>query len=437
MDFAKLAEIKRELARERTVSISLPRKFTFKDHDVYDFEKFLSFFDWDITESPVRIDLSTCRVANYQSLSLLVLYAWRLKDQGCRLTFIESDGELGASAMWRRMGARGLFSVLPNINQVFHGEHYKPLFAVRSNTDFQKVISRAESFTSTLNVEYTETLRYVLSELLYNTMEHGKIFGSNGLKNLRIPSIAQFTWYQKRNQIHFLIGDVGIGIREHLKQAYPTISSDEEAIQLALRPRVSGTFGKNDPYKQQNNAGMGLFLSSNIIRRMRADMHVVSGCGLTHISPRDVTARHINSFWPGTFVLVTIDLSDSSDFVLHKAMQEFRAAAESEQARADRSEADSTWYLEITNFFGTHAEDKEAAIRYRDKYLFAALDAGKRIVINFDGVKSAPHSFLSALLASPIKQLGLKAYKIIKITNATPEIRETIDFILNDNTGEI
>jgi hypothetical protein len=44
------------------------------------------------------------------------------------------------------------------------------------------------------------------------------------------------------------------------------------------------------------------------------------------------------------------------------------------------------------------------------------------VLVDFDGVETAPHSFLSALLASPIKTLGLPAYKLIKIVNATPEI---------------
>ncbi|MET0583076.1 MAG: DUF4325 domain-containing protein [Pseudoxanthomonas sp.] len=436
METIKLSEIKRELARTRTVTLALPNKFAFKDHDVYDFDAFLSFFNWDIHEAPVRIDLTNCRVANYQSLALLVLYAWRLKEQGCRVTFIESESALGASAMWRRMGARGLFSVLPNINQKFKGDPYKPLLAVRNTADFKSVISTAEKYTAGFNVEYMETLRYVLSELLYNTMEHGKIFGEKGLKHIRIPSIVQFTWYAKKNQIHFLIGDIGVGVKTHLRQAYPQLVTDEEAIQYSLRPRVSGTFGKNDPYKQQNNAGMGLYLSSNIIRRLRAEMHIISGHGVTHISPRDVTSRPLLGNWPGTFVLVTLDLSDDSNFELHRIMQDFRHAAEMEQHNADREESDTTFYLEINNIFGSYAEDKDAAIKFRDKYLFSSIEAGKQILINFDSVRSAPHSFLSALLASPIKVLGLLAYKKIRIVSATPEIRETLDFIFNDNTGE-
>lgn len=430
----KLIEIRRDLARARTVTLTLPNKFTFKDHDIHDFDSFLSFFKWDIKESPVRIDLTNCTTANYQALSLLVVYAWRLKEQGCRVTFIESDAALGASAMWRKMGARGLFSVLPHQGQRFKGDPFKPLFAVRTTDDFRQVIAAAESYAKGFNVEYMETLRYVLGELLYNTMEHGRVYGSEQLKGLRIPSIVQFTWYAKRNEIHFIIADIGMGVKRHIEQAYPGQASDEEAIKLALRPKVSGTFGRNDPYRNKDNAGMGLYISSNIVRRLNADMHVVSGNGLSHISPRDVTGKTIQNSWPGTFVLVTLRIENNPEFVLHRIMQDFRNAASEEQRHADTTEQDQRFYFSINNFFGSHAEDKESAIRARDNRIFPALAAEKTLVFDFADVKSAPHSFLSALLASPIKSLGLSAFKRIKVVNATSEIRETIDFIFDDNT---
>lgn len=372
--------------------------------------------------------------ANYQALSLLVLYAWHLKEQGCRVTFIESDDQMGASSMWKKMGARGLFSVLPHTGQRFKGDPFKPLFAVRTNDDFRQVIAAAESYTKNFNVEYTETLRYVLSELLYNTMEHGKVFGAKGLVSLRIPSIVQFTWYAQRNEIHFVIADIGMGVRRHIEQTYPGQSSDEDAIRLALRPKISGTFGNNDPYRTKNNAGMGLYISSNIVRRLNADMHIISGNGLSHISPRDVTGRTIENRWPGTFVLVTLRIENNPEFVLHRLMQDFRNAADAEQRSGNTSEEEQRFYFGVNNFFGSHAEDKDAAIRFRDNRIFPAISLGKQMVVDFINVSSAPHSFLSALLASPIKTLGLAAFKRIKIVNATPEIRETIDFIFDDNT---
>ncbi|MEW8437349.1 MAG: ATP-binding protein, partial [Candidatus Thiodiazotropha taylori] len=284
----QMRDVKRQMMKQNSVLLKLPNKFAFKEHDAYDFEDLISFFDWSFSNRQVKIDLTECKAPNYQALSLLVLYAWKLKNQGCTVSFIESDEELGASSMWRRMGARGTFPVLFSDSMNFKGNEFKPLFAVRNTDDFKKVIETAEAYVDGFNVEYLSTLRYVLSELLYNTLEHGCNFGGDKIHNIRIPSIAQFTWYKNSNEIHFIIADTGIGIKKHIEQAYPGQESDEDAIKLAIRPQVSGTFGSTDPYKQKNNAGIGLFISTNIIRRLKADMFILSGNGLVHASPRDI-----------------------------------------------------------------------------------------------------------------------------------------------------
>jgi Transposase Tn5 dimerisation domain/STAS-like domain of unknown function (DUF4325) len=69
---------------------------------------------------------------------------------------------------------------------------------------------------------------------------------------------------------------------------------------------------------------------------------------------------------------------------------------------------------------------KEAAIRLRNEKLLPSIDAQKAILIDFANVVLAPHSFLSSLLATPSQRLGMSAYKRVRITNAVPEIRETI-----------
>lgn len=430
----QLYPLKRQIEKEKTVEINLPSRFSFKDHDVMDFNHVLSVFDWSLSNVPVKINLTKCLAANYQAISLLVLYAWQLKNQGCKVSFIESSEDNGASVLWRRMGARGTFPVLFSDTQQFKGHALKPLLAVRNNNDFKLVIETAESYTEGFNVEYASTLRYVLSELLYNSLEHGRVYGSESIRNQQIPAIAQFTWYKKTNEIHFIIADVGIGIKQHIEQAYPGQENDVEAIRLSIRPQKSGTFAKNNPYTEKNNAGMGLYISSNIIRRLNADMYILSGQGVVHISPRDVTSRFTGNRWPGTVVLVTIRLEDNPTFVLSKMMQEFRDEAEREQSKARNIEELDRFYVNITNFFGKYAEFKDEAIKFRDSRLFPELENGKSVLLDFDGVISSPHSFLSALLASPIKTMGIAAYKRIKVVNASAEIRETIDFILDDNT---
>jgi hypothetical protein len=347
--------------------------------------------------------------------------------------------------MWRLMGAPGWSYVLYQETQQFNGNPLKPLIAVRAQADLSKVLSRAEDYTQGFNVEYEKTLRYVISELLYNTMEHGKRFFTRegiydggpvrdpgGVK--QCPSIVQFTWYSNRQEMSFIVADLGIGIKRHLENVYPSFANDVDAIKYAIRPGISGSVA-SDPYQAKNNAGVGLFLSSNIVRKLKAEMYIVSGNGVLHISPRDVTGNTIMQNWPGTFVLVNLKLSkDTTGVNLHKMMSEFRTAAARELAISEQREQKQHFYVDVIHHFGAYAEDKQVAIKYRNEHLLVAVNAGKDITIDFESVISAPHSFLSALLATPIQRIGMQAYKRIKVINAAPEIRETIDFILDENT---
>jgi len=164
-------------------------------------------------------------------------------------------------------------------------------------------------------------------------------------------------------------------------------------------------------------------------------MHIVSENTVLHISPNDLTSRQLDNKWQGTFVLITMKLDQGNIFALDQLMQELREKAEDEVKTRTSQQKEQRHYLEVYNYFGRHADDKQAAIAYRDKYLIKAIEEDKILVLDSGNVESSPHSFLNALLASPIRRLGMQAYKKIKITRATSEIRETLDYVLDDNTS--
>lgn len=56
--------------------------------------------------------------------------------------------------------------------------------------------------------------------------------------------------------------------------------------------------------------------------------------------------------------------------------------------------------VSVLNYFGKWAEDKDAAITFRDRHLIPAIQQGKRVDLDFRDVETAPHSFLNALLAN-------------------------------------
>jgi hypothetical protein len=415
---------------EKTHTIAIPNDWKFKLHELHDFERILEVFDWGLTDQKVIIDFQNCLEANYQTLSLWVLYTWHLRANGCFVEFLHRYDDQGASQMWRNMGALGLFHVLSDEDENFRGKSHKPLFAIRYNKrkDFDSALERAETYTKNFDIEYEKTLRYVIAELLYNTREHG-------ISPKEIPSIIQFAWYSHKREISFIVADLGIGIKNHLRKAYPQISDDASAIVHALKPQVSGTFGGASMYSAKDNAGVGLFISSNIVKRLNANMHIVSGNGVVHVSPTDVTQSTMKGYWPGTFVYVTINLGSTQNLSLQKMMSDFRSAATAELKQGKEEEEKGQFYINVRNYFGKYAEDKESAIRFRDQRILPEVKANKNLILDFDNVVSAPHSFLSALLAVPIQQYGIYSYKKIKVTNAQPEIRETIDYILDENTA--
>lgn len=413
--------------------ITIPPVFRFKTGDIVDVDAVLSVFDWSLSHATVEIDFRQCMKARFETVALVVLYVWHLQSRSCdvRLRF----GAGGISHMWKLLGGSGWLDVLNNETAQFAANHRKPLIAVRNQRDFGRSLKAVESYTKSFNVEYEKTLRYVISELLYNTLEHGTNWYMLDELKKRIPSLIQFNWYSGHNELAFVVADLGMGIKKHLEQAYPPFLSHEMAIRHSLLPNVSGTFGIKQPYVKKDNAGVGLYLSSQIIKRLDADMYIASSDGLVHVSPTDVTGRTLLNAWPGTIVLVYVKLGVDSDLNLQRMMSDFRKEAEGEIKQSLKRESGDRLYLIVFNTFGRYAEDKAAAIRYRDRTLIPALDRGQSVLIDFDNVVSSPHSFLSALLASAIQMLEMSAYKRIKIVNATPDIRETIDFIFEKETS--
>ncbi len=416
-----------------TAILKLPATLSFKNKNIVDFDSYLSIFDWDFNGSRLIIDGKNCINANYQALALLIQYIWYLKTKGCYVkVFFNKTSSL--RTMWYRLGGAGTYNVLHNSNENFRFIYDKPMFAIRNQSiDISTALNQILSYTNQIDMDlisgHESTLRYIISELLYNTLEHGY--------NPDIPSLLQFNWYKNKGQLSFMIADLGVGIKAHLEKAYPSFSSDMTALEASIKPEVSGTFNSSKkPYEAQNNAGMGLYLSSNIGKTLEADMYIVSGTGLLHISPTDITSNTLRKPWPGTFVYMTIGFDKFKSFDINEALEKLRQQAKAEvDARANKTVAQEV-IIDMYNYFGTNCEVKYEAIKRRDRQILPALAEGKTVTLDFTNTDTATHSFLVALLATPICNAGIKAYKLIKIVGANPTIRATIDFIFDSYTED-
>lgn len=423
-------------SRPESFVLQLPRRFSFH-RGFLDFDYIFDQFDWTLKEIPVFIDLSTCESANYQALALLIQYAWFLTLNGCRVTFKYGVAGSGATGMLTKMGALSWLEVLKTDGKDF-GTRPGKMLALRRRSDVQNTINTARRAIQNYNVGFPDYLSYIVSELLYNSTEHGCKHVNFDSCQIVVPSIFQFGRYPASDRLVFLFSDLGVGIKAHIERAYPPFPSDQDAIIHALRPNVSGTFSQqSSAYSVSNNAGMGLTYSSLMLKRLRGDMYIVSHNGMAHISPEDVTTRSLKHAWPGTFVLIELNISDAPKVSLEDMLREVRVKAETELSEVDQKEQADRYVVNVQNYFGKWAEDKDAAINLRDRYLIPAIGEGKKIDLDFRGVETAPHSLLNALLATPVKRLGVRAYQRIRVYNATGSIHEIIQAIFESNLPEL
>lgn len=169
-----------------------------------------------------------------------------------------------------------------------------------------------------LEPKQAASIRYIVSELVRNVLEHSaSSFGA----------ILCAQYYPKTNTIRIGIVDTGIGIKSSINNSYAA-KTDWEALQLALTPGITGTTRKEGG--TELNAGAGLFFIKSIASVNRSFFMIYSGNALFKLLKRKgkrVTLhsdpfkdRHSGGddypYWQGTVVGVDISLDTTEEFTI-------------------------------------------------------------------------------------------------------------------------
>ena len=128
-----------------------------------------------------------------------------------------------------------------------------------------------------------------------------------------IFSCGQF--FPKRNRLDFSVADLGIGIRQNVKENLDLELSPEDAINWA-------TEGNHTTKRGQIPGGLGLKLLGEFIDLNGGRIQIVSDAGYWKRERRRITAARLKWPFPGTVVSVEINTADTQSYVLSNELSE-------------------------------------------------------------------------------------------------------------------
>lgn len=242
------------------------------------------------------------------------------------------DITAGSGGYFERMK---LFSMLGvksgiHITETDPSGRFIPLTQIRTPEEQSRFITDMVPLLH-LAPKQAESIRYILSELIRNVLEHA-----------RTPhgAIVAAQYHKKSNIIRIGIADTGVGIRETISQSH-TAWTDIDALKLALTPGITGTTPREGG--TIDNAGAGLFFIKSIAANNRDFFMLYSGDALYKLlrvptgktvrlradPSRDRHSEKTNlPYWQGTVVGIdlSLDMTESFTALLNDIRQTYSQA---------------------------------------------------------------------------------------------------------------
>ncbi len=215
----------------------------------------------------------------------------------------------------------GLFRFLGIDSGIEIKEHepagrFIPLTQIKNSQELTRFITDMIPLLH-LEPKQAEPIRYIVSELARNVLEHSLSgFGA----------ILSAQYYKKSNTIRIGIADTGIGIKKSINQSHGA-GTDLEAIRLALTPGITGTTRREGG--TEYNAGAGLFFIKSIAK-VNSDFFLIYSGNAMYKLLKSKHSKHLNlyadpmedrhssdenlPYWKGTIVGIDISLDATKEF---------------------------------------------------------------------------------------------------------------------------
>ena len=329
-----------------------------------------------------------------------------------------------------------LRTLIPDLS-TFDPESFEARFLSKRVTNFEAIEALAHEISQRIEpseeLEDTRhTIRYVLVELLRNTIQHSQ----SPIGGFVVADLANVE--QRREMVQVAVVDLGIGIPASLRAHHPKLTDAGEALEKSLWPHFSGTFEEGLTGTQQN-AGMGLFFISEMAKLTGGNLLIATrGATLLLSGFTDEEGGHTLRFvephgtgFPGTLVVFELPVGSVVDYpalietIKERAKQRTPARVTSRWLRFDLAPAGTTT-IEVR----TRAEDTPAAIRTAQEELTPRILRREPVTLDFAGLSIVTQSFVHSLLFEPLR-LAWALRTPIYVENVEPAVKSTLELLEN------
>lgn len=399
---------------------------------VSDLEAIPEILSWIYSEDTIYLD----DFSALQPWLITILAALLRKGIGPRI-------EMSVGNPSRFANALGLGPYCGFVQNCLYTEHDRTvkLSHIEKGTNYElKAYEISKLLIESVNAEelqYTEasdlrdTIYYVLNELMRNVIQHSED-PNGGLL------IAQKMWSgyygDSKPCIQITVVDNGIGILKSL-QTFHKIETADFALLNSIKPHFSGAFPEEQIGGTDVNAGLGLFMISEIAKELGGYMAICSSGKLLSIKGNDdennITEIK-DALFDGTFVVFEIPVNCTLVDYNEMLRRIYDKAEERSQKKKHR--------IPVINFNTSEMGDcKEFIVRIIaenvthakksvESFLLPILRNKQNLCLNFTGVSIATQSFAHSLLKRLIVEARRRKCTLF-IKGANAKVKDAIEFV--------
>ncbi len=236
-----------------------------------------------------------------------------------------------------------------------------------------------------------------------------------------VGGLVQVQTFARDRKAQFVVADAGVGIPRTLREGYPTLTRDEDALEKAISEGVTSN--------KKRGQGNGLYGSYQMCGQGQGEFELHSGyASLTFVPQRKKPLRATNEGLPcnGTLVAVTIDFSKPQ--LLEEALRFQGRKHEPNFLKPYEQSCDGDMCFKLVDespSFGSRMAGKPVRTKLLNLY---GMHSSGRISIDLSNVPIMSSSFADEVFGKLFLEVGAVGFmRRFELMNVEDIVRHIID----------